>query len=354
MNKATAKPARAAAKNSATIHKRVNLALQGGGAHGAFTWGVLDRLLEDPRIGIESISGTSAGAMNAAVLAYGFAQDGAEGARHALDTFWTKIAEGSEKSLIQRSLWDRMTKNFRVDHLPGYMLLDMMTRMISPYQLNPMNFHPLRDVLDAIIDYDVLRHADSIKLYIAATNVRSGKVRLFTGKELSTDALLASACLPFMFQAVEIDGESYYDGGYMGNPCIFPIIYGCESKDIIIVQINPLCREEVPTSARDIMDRVNEISFNSSLMREMRAIKFVTSLIDSGALSDKQYKRMLVHMIEAEEEIKRLGASSKLNADLEFLLHLKEVGRQSTDAWLARNFDRIGVDSTVDLATTFF
>jgi NTE family protein len=350
---AKAAPKAAAAKAAAATNKRLNLALQGGGAHGAFTWGVLHRLLEDPRIQIEGISGTSAGAMNAAVLACGYAQDGAQGACRLLDTFWHKIAEAGGKSPLQRSPWDRMTNNYRLDNSPSFMIFDLLSRLMSPYQLNPMNFHPLRDVLDEIIDYDLLRHASRIKLFIAATNVRTGKVRLFTSKELSTAALLASACLPFMFQAVEVDGECYYDGGYMGNPCIFPIIYSCESKDIIIVQINPLCREEVPTTAREIMDRVNEISFNSSLMREMRAIHFVTHLIDLGALDDKQYKRMLIHMIEADEELKRLGASSKLNSDLDFLLHLKDVGERAADAWLAKNFDKLGVDSTVDLAATY-
>ena len=333
-------------------HKRINLALQGGGSHGAFTWGVLDRLLEDPRVEIEGITGTSAGAMNAAALACGYAEDGRKGARLRLDHFWDKIAEGGRKSPIKRMPWEK-SDNFRLDNTMSFNLFDTLTRLFSPYQLNPTNVHPIRDILDAAIDFDRLRRSSGIKLFIAATNVRSGKVKIFQNKDMSSDVLLASACLPFLFQAVEIDGEHYYDGGYMGNPCIYPLIYGCDSSDVLIVQINPLSREEIPTSARDIMDRVNEISFNSSLMREMRAVHFVSRLIDSGALDSTQYKRTWIHMIEADEQIKKLGASSKLNAAPEFLNYLKSIGRETAEKWLGSYWENVGAESTVDLVKTY-
>ncbi len=253
---------------------------------------------------------------------------------------------------MKRMPWER-SDNFRLDHTIGFNFFDTLTRLFSPYQLNPQNLHPIRDILDDAIDFERLRHSSEIKLFIAATNVRTGKVKLFQNKDMSTDVLLASACLPFLFQAVEIDGEHYYDGGYMGNPCIYPLIYSCESSDVLIVQINPLTREEVPTTARDIMDRVNEISFNSSLMREMRAVHFVSRLIDSGALDSKEYKRTWIHMIEADDELKKMGASSKLNADPEFLLHLKSVGRNAAEKWLANTWETVGSDSTVDLVKTY-
>lgn len=337
----------------ATPRKRINLALQGGGAHGAFTWGVLDRLLEDPRIEIEGICGTSAGAMNAAALAQGYTDGGPPRARACLDRFWHTIADVGRFSPIQRGPLDRLMGNWRMDTSPTYAAFDLFTRTLSPYQFNPHNINPLRDFLEAAIDFQAVRACRQLKLFACATNVRTGKIKVFTNEELGAEVVLASACLPFLFQAVEIDGEHYWDGGYMGNPAIFPLIYNCESPDVVIVQINPLSRETVPTTAREILDRVNEISFNSSLMREMRAVHFVTKLIDEGRLDRERYKRMNIHMIEADDELKPLGASSKLNAERDFLEHLKGVGRAACAAWLEASFERIGVDSTIDLAETY-
>ncbi|MDX1541312.1 MAG: patatin-like phospholipase family protein [Geminicoccaceae bacterium] len=333
--------------------RRVNLALQGGGAHGAFTWGVLDRLLEEPGLRIDGISGTSAGAMNAAALAQGFVDGKAAGARAALDRFWGRIAEVGAMSPLQRSVLDRLLGSWRMDRSPAYLAFDLFTRMLSPYQFNPLNLNPLRDLLDDAIDFERVRACRDLNLFVSATNVRTGKIRVFTNPELSAGAIMASACLPFLFQAVELDGEAYWDGGYMGNPAIYPLIYGCRSADVIIVQINPLRREDVPKTAYDIMNRVSEISFNSTLMREMRAVHFVTRLIDDGLLDRARYKRMLIHMIEADEALKPLGASSKLNAEPEFLLHLKAIGRRTCDDWLGRNRERIGIESTVDLEATW-
>jgi NTE family protein len=229
------------------------------------------------------------------------------------------------------------------------MWFDMLTRLLSPYQLNPFNQNPLRDVLVQSVDFDRLRERSTVKLFLSATNVRTGKVKVFCHDEITPDAVMASACLPFMFQAVEIDGEHYWDGGYMGNPAIFPLIYHCETPDVVIVHINPLERSDLPTTATEILNRINEISFNSSLMREMRAIEFVTRLIDEGKICSGDLKRVNVHSIIADEVMQGLSAMSKLNADWEFLTHLRDDGREHADRWLTASFDQIGVRSSADL-----
>jgi NTE family protein len=343
-----------AGRHSMQADKRVNLALQGGGAHGAFTWGVLDRLLEDERIGFDGISATSAGAMNAAVLAYGLSVGGREGAKKALASFWRRVSHAAAFGPLQPTPLDRVFGNRSLESSPAFVLFDLMTRLFSPYQFNPLNFNPLRQVLEQTVDFEAIRRVECpVKLFLSATNVRSGKVRIFDNMDLTVDAVLASGCLPFMFQAVEIDGECYWDGGYMGNPAIFPLIYNCESRDVVIVHINPIERDELPTNARDILNRMDEISFNSSLMRELRAIQFVTDLIDKDRVKDGQLKRMLIHSIEAEEFMTRLGVSSKLNPDWDFLTHLRDVGRARADQWLEVNYERLGRESTVDLRASF-
>ncbi len=331
--------------------KFVNLALQGGGAHGAFAWGVLDRLLEEGALGFEGISATSAGAMNAAVLTYGLHRGGPDGARAALADFWQQIARAASFGPMQPSFIDRLLHNHELTYTPAFMTLDLMTRLFSPYELNPANYNPLRDILESSVDFDRLRDCRAVRLFLSATNVRTGKVRVFRNHEITADVVLASACLPFMFQAVEIDGEAYWDGGYMGNPALFPLIYHCESRDVVIVHINPLCRDEVPTSARDILSRINEISFNSSLMREMRAIHFVTKLIDEGKLVENGMKKMLIHSIAADDVMQGLNATSKLNADWEFLTHLRDLGRERTHEWLGNTFARLNRETTIDFET---
>ncbi|TAJ96894.1 MAG: patatin-like phospholipase family protein [Reyranella sp.] len=333
--------------------KRINLALQGGGAHGAYTWGVLDRLLDEDRLEVEAISGTSAGAMNAAVFADGMGRGGREEARRALDNFWTNISRAAQAGPLQPTPFDRYSSGWNLDHSAAFVAFDMLTRMLSPYQLNPMNLNPLRGVLERSVDFRRLEGCRAVKLFLSATNVKTGKVRVFQSGEITADVLLASACLPFLFQAVTVDGDPYWDGGYMGNPAIFPLIYGTQSQDVVIVQINPLCCDRVPTTAAEIMNRVNEISFNSSLMREMRAISFVTDLIDEQKLDSNSYKRINVHWIEAEKQMRGLGVSSKLNARMDFLLHLKAIGRKAADDWLAGHFDHIGRRSTIDIREKF-
>jgi len=353
MSEQPATTRKAGRKASSAAPKRVNVALQGGGAHGALTWGVLDRLLEDGRLEIEGISGTSAGAMNAAVLAAGHARGGADAARQALEDFWFKVSKAGAMSPLKPNPMDRLFSGWNFDASPTFVAFDFLSRMFSPYELNPMNLHPLKPILEEAVDFRRLGHGCPIKLFVCATSVRTGKVKVFTGPELSVDALLASACLPFLFQAVEIRGEPYWDGGYMGNPVIFPLIYGTQSRDVVIVQVNPLSRDETPTTAREIMERVNEISFNSSLMREMRAISFVGELVEQEKLDPKRYKRMLIHWIDSEQEMRKLGYASKLNADWGFLSHLKQVGRQAASRWLATHFDDVGRRSSVDIRGKF-
>ena len=329
--------------------RRISLALQGGGAHGAFTWGVLDRLLEDERLEIEAISGTSAGAMNAAVVADGLERGGRDGARASLERFWDAIGRIGRFGPIQRGPFELATGNWNLHQSPSYILFDWMSRFLSPYQFNPLNYNPLLTTLREEVDFARVRCCGKIRLFIAATSVRSGKIRIFENADLSAEAVMASACLPHLFQAVEIEGEPYWDGGYMGNPAIYPLIYGCETRDVVIVQINPMSREETPTSTPEILDRLNEISFNSSLMREMRAIAFVSRLLEEHRLDENRYKRMLVHRIEADEAMQALGASSKLNADPAFLRHLRDEGRAAADGWLKRNFKALGARSTIDI-----
>jgi NTE family protein len=333
--------------------KSVNLALQGGGAHGAFAWGVLDRLLEEDAISCEGISATSAGAANAVVYAYGLAVGGREGARRALREFWQQIARVSLFSPFQPSFYDRLTGNHSLEGSPAFLLLHMLTHVMSPYDMNPFNYNPLQGVLESVVDFERLRRSPQIKLFLSATNVRSGKIRVFETREMSVKVVLASACLPFIFQAVEIDNEHYWDGGYMGNPALFPLIYNCTSPDIVVIHINPIRRPDVPTTAVEILNRVNEISFNSSLMREMRAVEFLNTLIEEGRLADTRLKRIRLHSIAAEKVMQSLGAVSKLNADWGFLLDLHASGRQTADAWLRNEFSEVGSRSTVDVGSQY-
>jgi NTE family protein len=291
--------------------------------------------------------------MNAAVLAQGLMAGGADAARKGLAAFWRRVSLLAAPSPIQQTWFDRLFGGYNLDYSPSYQMLDFMTRVWSPYQFNPTDISPLRELLVETIDFEQLRRCEDVKLFVAATNVRSGKIKVFETQELTAGVLMASACIPLMFQAVEIDGEHYWDGGYMGNPALFPLIYGCTSPDVIIVHINPIERDGVPTDAPDILNRINEISFNSSLMREMRAIQFVTDLIDQGRIKDGSLKRMLMHSIEAQDVMGRLGVSSKLNPDWGFLTYLRDVGRERAEEWLDCNYDRIGAESTVDVRARF-
>lgn len=333
--------------------KKVNLAFQGGGSHGAVTWGVADRLLEDDRIDIEAISGSSAGAVNAAAVAYGLHKNGCQGARDMLDLLWKRISEAGEVYSPVRA--NPFPVNFGQGDLVNaftYQMFDTVTRALSPYQFNPFDINPLRQILGDIIDFESLRHCRTTKLFIAATNVRSGKVHVFETREASTDVVCASACLPFLFKAVEIGGEYFWDGGYMGNPVLFPFFYEAETSDIVIVHVNPIERQDVPKTSAEIMNRVNEISFNSSLLRELRAISFVHKLLDDGWIKDEYRDRLRnirVHSIRSDRALENFDVSTKFRTDWGFLTALKQKGRDIAEAWLQENFDKIGDSSSVDL-----
>ena len=341
--------------------KTINLAIQGGGAHGAYAWGVIDRLLEDGRIKIEGISGTSAGSMNAVVTAYGNMTGGRGGARAALYNFWKKISEaGAIYSPLNQTPWDYFQRhwkgNWNMDQSVFYQMFDMVTRVWSPYQFNPFNFNPLRKVLEALVDFDELEKCQTTKLFLSATNVRTGKVRVFNTEEITTDVVMASACLPMFFQAVKIGTDHFWDGGYMGNPALFPLIYHTRSRDLLVVHINPMEREELPTSSAGIMDRLNEITFNSSLLKEMRAIAFVTKLIEEDWLKEEhkgKLKHLMMHAIRADDVLSHLSVASKFNTDWHFLLYLRDLGRDEADKWLKQNFASIGKRSTIDVRAEF-
>ena len=318
----------------------IDLALQGGGSHGAFTWGVLDRLLEEPWLRIEAISGTSAGAMNAAVLADGWIAGGAEGARAALDAYWQRVSRAAALSPLQRSPLDRLLGRWALDTSPAYVAMDLMTRVLSPYDLNPLGINPLRAILDESMDFERIARSP-IKLFVTATNVHTGRGRIFRNAEITADVLLASACLPTMFQAVEIDGEPYWDGGYAGNPTITPLIRESDSIDTILVQINPRERAETPRSASEILNRLNEISFNSPLMKELRMMAVLREAADPGSGEGARWAKMRTHRI-LTDMLAGLGASSKLNAEWEFVTMLKNEGRKSTEEFLAASGDDIG------------
>ena len=333
--------------------KSVNLALQGGGSHGAFTWGVLDYFMEDGRVSVEGISGTSAGAMNAVVLAQGYMDGGAEGARTALEKFWRQVSDMGRYSPIKRSPLGILTGSWSMDGSAAYMFLDLLSRVASPYDTNPLNINPLRDLVESSIDFEKVRACSALKLFIAATNVHSGKIKVFERDELTADMVLASACLPFIYQAVEIEGIPYWDGGYVGNPPLYPLFYSTQSRDVLVVQVNPIERNDTPKSAREIMNRVNEISFNSSLLRELRSVDFVHRLLQDDKLDKAHYSNILVHRIEATEQLNPLSASSKINAEWDFLTHLRDIGRESAKAFLDKHYDSLGVRSTLDLMQEF-
>ena len=324
--------------------KSVSLALQGGGAHGAFTWGVLDALLEDGRLAVEAITGASAGAMNAVVMVEGWLGGGIDGARSQLETFWRRASSDGSLTPAQRSLLSRMLGFWSIQAWT-----DVIAQRFSPSEMNPLTINPLRDAIDALIDFDRVRACTDVEIFISATNVWTGKVAIFRTPELTVDHLMASACLPTVFQAVEIDGVPHWDGGYMGNPALFPLFDETMTDDILLVQINPLERRQTPRTAREIHDRLNEISFNGTLLRELRAVAFVTQLIEEGKLSPDEYKNVHLHRIDASGVLDDHEASSKGNAEWDYFVQLRDAGRRTTQSWLAAHYELIGVRGTLDL-----
>lgn len=325
----------------------IDLALQGGGSHGAFTWGVLDRLLEEPWFQIAGISGTSAGAMNAAVLADGWTAGGANGARDALEKYWRSVSRAAAFSPMQRSPLDRLMGKWSLDSSPAYIFTDLMSRLLSPYDLNPLGFNPLRQILIESIDFERLARAP-IKLFVTATRVRTGRGRIFRNAEINADVLLASACLPTMFRAVEIDGEPYWDGGYVGNPTITPLVRETDARDTILVQINPTERAEEPRTAAEILNRLNEISFNSPLAKELRMIALLRQVVDPGNGEGARWAQMKTHRIKSDM-LTGFGASSKLNAEWAFVSTLREEGRRAAGEFIDSHGADLGERSTADL-----
>lgn len=353
-NQATKKPSNPETKQpQTTLCKPINLALQGGGAHGAFTWGVLDQLLLDERVSFHAITATSAGAMNAVVLASGLLEGGIPKARESLKNFWRKVSIAAQLLPVRPSGFDKWLGDVKLNFSPAFIGLDMITRMFSPSQFNLFDINPLRSIVEEVVDFERIRANKELRIFLNATNVRTGKIKVFETKELTLDTVMASACLPMLYKTVIIDGEPYWDGGYSGNPALFPLIYQAKVLDVVLIEVNPLVIEDVPTRAADIMDRINEISFNSNLMGEMRAIEFVARLLDSGKLKDPDYKRMRMHKIEAAELMATMGQASKLNADWDFLVHLHDIGAQTAADWLEQSYDTIGVDSSIDVRDVF-
>lgn len=336
--------------------KPVSLALQGGGALGAYTWGALDRLLADERLTLSAISGSSAGAMCAVVLAEGYHEGGAEGARRQLRKFWEGVARAGHSNPYRRTPMMAFLNAFSPAWAQqSYLALwaDIASRLASPYDFNPLNINPLKEVLEELVDFERVRRCKDIELFIGATNVETGRIRIFRNEELTADHVMASACLPQLFQAVEIDGAPYWDGGYIGNPALFPLFQVEATRDIVIVQINPIERAGAPRTASDILARVNEITFNASLLSELRAIDFVARLIDESRLPEGRYRKMLVHNVSEGQPLAPLGVGVDLNTDLAFFEQLFTTGRAAADLWLANNYDALGERSTVDLSAMF-
>jgi NTE family protein len=331
----------------------ISLALHGGGTHAAFAWGVVDRILEDESLRIEAISGSSMGAMNGALVTYGISTGNRDKARELLTRFWKGLSESTALLPFKPSIVDKILGNTDLQFSPGVVALDYISRIFAPHQFNLFDINPLRDILCSLIDFSLLQKMDDIHLFVNAANVRTGKNKVFSHERITVDALLASACLPYVFKTVEIDGEAYWDGGYTGNPSLLPLLYHTESKDILLIQTHPMHHEDIPKKAPDIMDRATELAFNTNLIHELRSIALVNRLIDKGGITGERYRKVHMHWIESEEMLSSLGRASKLNTDWEFLLHLKEVGYQVASDWLERYRSALGKTSTMDIDAVF-
>ncbi|WP_223426588.1 patatin-like phospholipase family protein [Tateyamaria pelophila] len=326
--------------------KQIDIALQGGGSHGAFTWGVLDRLLELDDLEIAGISGTSAGAMNAVALAQGLSEGGPERARELLRTYWERVAEMAKTSPFKRNWWDQLSGNWSLETTPGFMMSQFVQQVASPYQFNPLNINPLEDLVRECFDFEKINAGDGPKVFLSATNVRTGRPKIFRQPDISVEAVMASACLPQLYKAVEIDGEAYWDGGYVGNPPLFPLVDETDVRDIVIVQINPLERPDIPKTPYEIMNRLNEITFNASLTKELRSLGFLWELINHEKLERSAYRDARLHRIEAQDEMCALSVSSKMNAEKDFLDYLFRIGRDTAENWIENAYPKVGSKSS--------
>jgi NTE family protein len=334
--------------------KHINLALQGGGAHGAFGWGVMDKFIEDGRIEIEGISGASAGAMNAVVYAYG-KRKGNDGARQALHDFWKAVSDAGQRFTVKAMPWERLF-GYNIQQSMLKQTMKMLGGQFSPYELNPFNFNPLRDILEKQIDFEELERTAGTKLFLSATNVYTGKPKIFLTPEITLDVVMASACLPQMFQAVKIGDQHYWDGGYMGNPALYPLFYHTTSCDVVILHIVPMVRQELPTTTVEIDNRINEITFNCALIRELRAICYIQKLINDGWIKDEhvnKLKYVFIHSVRADRALNDLSLETKVESDWDFLCMLRDRGRACATEWLDQNYGDIGVRSSVDMEKEF-
>ncbi len=323
--------------------KKVAIALQGGGAHGAFAWDVADKLLEDGRFDILGVSGTSAGGMNAAAIVQGLIKGGTEAARATLRDYWREMSDLSKKiSPFSLNPNDKKAKYYNLDHSLGYLMMGQLQEHFSPYDLNPSNKNPFGDFVKNFFDYSAIRNSSERKIFLGTTHVKTGKVKIFSNKDFHPDVLMASACLPFMFQAVQVDGEDYWDGGFIANPAIFPLILDCDCSDIILVQVTKTYREELPKTRAEIVDRLKEITYNGCMVHEMRAIHFISRMIDEGKVKDGAMKRINMHMIKNEDSFKGLNLSSALNTDWDFLMMLHNEGRKTAEKWINDHYDKVG------------
>ncbi len=340
-------------KPAAPIARPISLALQGGGAHGAFEWGVIERLLEDERLEIQAVTAASAGAMNAVALAWGMIEGGRKGAVKRLESYWKAVNQSGGRNVFgDSSIWNSALSPDWMKNMPGWRMAETFALSLSPYEFNPFNLDPMHDLLEKEIDFKAIRERSPIKLYVSATAVRKSQPKVFREGELTARHLMASACLPMLFQAVEIDGEPYWDGGYLANPAIWPLIYDQTPDDVLIVTLNPFQRSETPHTPGEITDRLNEITFNASLASELRAIAFVHKLLDEGLLKESargRYRRMLIHAIAADGKLDDLSMSTKFNTEWSFLQDLRARGRKAAEEWLTKSFADVGVRSTVDL-----
>ena len=331
--------------------KKVNLAFQGGGAHGAFTWGVADEILSDDRIEITGISGASAGAINAVMIADGLARGGNEEARKRLASFWRAASTTGDLPALQRAAADRLFSLLPFSATPVHDWFETLSRYFSPYDLNPLNINPLKDLIERFVDFDAVRGSD-LALFVSATNVHTGRLRIFSREKITAEAVMASAALPFLFRAVEIEGVPYWDGGYMGNPPLLPFLRTTQSEDVILVQINPVERVATPRTSDQIVNRLNEITFNAALITELRAVTFINQLIDDGrlprGLADDQYRRLNLHRIELGGLGRRLGNSSRLKTDFDFFGLLFRAGQRAARKFLDQHFYDVGVRSSLD------
>lgn len=339
-----------------TARRPVCLALQGGGAHGAFQWGVLDRLLEADVLDVRAVTAASAGAMNAAALITGLERGGAAGGREALDKLWREVNQSGGRNVFgDSSIWSAALTPGWLKDTPMWRAGETLAMSMSPYQFNPFNLNPLKRVLETAVDFEAVR-SSSIRLFVSTTAVRQGRARIFRTPEITLEVLMASGCLPHLFQAVEIEGEPYWDGGYLANPALWPLFYADTPDDVVLLPLNPFARDDAPREAGEIMDRLNEIVFNAPLVAELRAVAFVQDLIEDGRLKPNgkdRYRRMLMHAIEADDHLGSLSLGSKFNTEWTLLNDLKSRGRNAAETWLDTCLPKVGHASSVDLKARF-